>query len=130
MIESQNYVVIFDTNVLLNIYRYSPEFTDFAMQQYDKNYKISMGESLNEMDLRFNSFINELLNKDMKKSIVVIHGIMLLSFFQNNCDFEFDGEIVTIKYNNKLIVENKLKSPGVYKIIYDNNEIIDIDIIN
>lgn len=32
MIESQNYVVIFDTNVLLNIYRYSPEFTDFAMR--------------------------------------------------------------------------------------------------
>lgn len=31
-IENQNYIVIFDTNVLLNIYRYSPEFTDFAMR--------------------------------------------------------------------------------------------------
>lgn len=32
LIEQQNYVIVLDTNVLLNIYRYSPEFTDFAMQ--------------------------------------------------------------------------------------------------
>lgn len=28
---SQNYIIVCDTNVYLNVYRYSPEFTDFAM---------------------------------------------------------------------------------------------------
>lgn len=32
LIDNSDYIVVFDTNVLLNIYRYSPEFTDFAMR--------------------------------------------------------------------------------------------------
>ncbi|MDO4962491.1 MAG: histidine phosphatase family protein [bacterium] len=105
---------------------------DFTKRSFDdKNYKVNNKcESLNEMDDRLNNFIKELLNKDIDKSIIVIHGIMLLSFLQNNCDFSFDGRITTVKYNNKLIVENKPKSPGVYRIRYENNKIIDIDIIN
>mgnify|MGYP003304932470 CR=1 FL=1 len=86
-----------------------------------------------------NNKSKKLLGKEVSSSIkilisilviVVIHGIMLLSFLQNNCDFSFDGRITTVKYNNKLIVENKPKSPGVYRIRYENNKIIDIDIIN
>jgi len=32
LIENENYIVICDTNVYLNIYRYSPEFSEFAIQ--------------------------------------------------------------------------------------------------
>lgn len=31
MLTNENYTIVLDTNVLLNIYRYSPEFTDFAL---------------------------------------------------------------------------------------------------
>ena len=104
---------------------------DFTKKSFDdKNYKVFKGESLNEMDKRFNDFIDELLNSGVDKSIIVIHGIMLLSFFQNHCDFDFDGKIVTVKFNGKTIVEEKPKSPGVYKITYEDKKIIDIDVIN
>ena len=104
---------------------------DFTKKSFDdKNFKVFNGESLNEMDKRFNDFIEELLNSDKDKTIIVIHGIMLLSFFQNNCDFEYDKTTITVKYNNKAIVENKPKSPGVYKITYVDKKIIDIDVIN
>ena len=104
---------------------------DFTKKSFDdKNFKVFNGESLNEMDKRFNDFIEELLNSGVDKSIIVIHGIMLLSFFQNHCDFDFDGKIVTVKFNGKMIVEEKPKSPGVYKITYEDNKIIDIDVIN
>ena len=104
---------------------------DFTKKSFDdKNFKVFNGESLNDMDKRFNDFIEELLNSDKDKSIIVIHGIMLLSFFQNNCDFEYDENTITVKYNNKTIVENKPKSPGVYKITYVDKKIIDIDVIN
>ena len=104
---------------------------DFTKKSFDdKNFKVFNGESLNDMDKRFNDFIEELLNSDKDKTIIVIHGIMLLSFFQNNCDFEYDENTITVKYNNKTTVENKPKSPGVYKITYVDKKIIDIDVIN
>ncbi len=105
---------------------------DFTKRSFDdKNYKIFDGESLNEMDLRFNNFIHELLNQTNEKMIVVIHGIMLLSFLANICDYEFDEKNTFAKYNGKLIIDSKPKSPGVYKIVYDDtNKIIDVDVIN
>jgi len=32
MVENDDYIIILDTNVLLNIYRYSPEFSEFALE--------------------------------------------------------------------------------------------------
>lgn len=104
------------------------DFTEHSFN--DKNYKIDNGESLNEMDKRFNEFIKEIL-KNNDKSIVVIHGIMLLSFLQNICDFKFISGKVHANYKGKEIVNEKPKSPGVYKITYNNEyEIIDIDVLN
>lgn len=56
MLENDDYIIILDTNVLLNIYRYSPEFSEFALEclktvkksiylpatvkmEYEKHYK-------------------------------------------------------------------------------------------
>jgi len=104
--------------------------TSMELSFKDKNYKMSNGESLNEMDSRFNSFINEILKLDNDKTIVVIHGIMLLSFLANICDFKFENGKIFAKYKNKIIVNEKPKSPGVYKITYQDNEIIDVDVLN
>lgn len=104
---------------------------DFIKKSFkDKTYKVFNGESLEEMDCRFNSFIEELLEKDINKSIITLHGIMLLSFFQNHCNFKFDGKTITVQFKGKTIIEDKLKSPGVYKITYQEKKIVDIDVIN
>ena len=104
------------------------DFTDHSFK--DKNYKISNGETLNEVDLRFNSFINEILLKN-KKTILVIHGILLLSYLQNYCDFKCNNGKIYTKFNEKLIIDEKLKNPGVYKITFnDDNKVVDINCIN
>lgn len=104
---------------------------DFTERSFlDKNYKIKNGESLNDMDCRFNEFIKEVLNKDNDKTIIVIHGIMLLSYLQNNCDFEFENGKTFANYNNKIIVNEKPKRPGVYKITYQDAKVVDIDVLN
>lgn len=95
----------------------------------DKNFKVRNGESLNDMDKRLNDFISEVLSKN-DKTIIVIHGIMLLSFLQNTCEFKFDNGKIYAKYKEKEIVNEKPKSPGVYKITYDNDKIVDIDVLN
>lgn len=101
---------------------------DFTEHSFiDKNFKIKYGESLNDMDNRFNEFISDILSKN-NKAIIVIHGIMLLSYLQNNCDFKFENGKVFVTYRNKMIVYEKPKNPSVYKITYnENNNIINIE---
>ena len=48
----------------------------------DKNFKVFNGESLNEMDNRFNNFINSLLNSGVEKSIVVFMELCYYLFFK------------------------------------------------
>ena len=96
----------------------------------DKNFKVYDGGTLNDVDSRFNDFIKNIL-KENDKTILVIHGIILLSFLQNNCEFEYNENKILVKYNNEVIIEGNPKSPGVYKVVYnDDNKIIQISNIN
>ena len=95
----------------------------------NKDLKYKSGESLNEVDKRFNSFINDKL-KNNNKIALFIHGIIMMSYLQNNTDFSFDGKNMKLIFNNKEIYNNKMKTPMIFKINYDNNKIIDIEEIS
>lgn len=96
----------------------------------NKDFKMDNGESFNEVDSRFINFINDLLEQDSNKNVLVIHGLILLSYLETICDFSFDGNIFDIKYKNKVIIDGNPKSPSVYKITYnDNKEVIDVELI-
>lgn len=89
----------------------------------DKTFKVNNGESLNDVDIRFKSFIADLLNKNIDKVAIVMHGIILLSYLKTICDyFEFDGKNFNIKYNDNIVLEGKPKNPSIYKIEFDNNK--------
>ena len=103
---------------------------DFNKLSFDnKKFKMENGESFNEVDSRFINFINDLLDQDSNKNVLVIHGLILLSYLETICDFSFDGNVFDIKYKNKVIINGNPKSPSVYKITYNNKEVIDVDII-
>ena len=92
----------------------------------NKDYKFGTGESLNEVDKRFNSFINEILESNYNNIALFIHGIIMMSFLQNNTNFSFDGKNMRLLFNNKEIYNDKMKNPMVFKIEYENNMIVDI----
>lgn len=92
----------------------------------DKDYKFGNGESLNEVDKRFNSFISEILESNYNNIALFIHGIIMMSFLQNNTSFSFDGKYMRLLFNNKEIYNDKMKNPMVFKIEYENNMIVDI----
>ena len=98
----------------------------------DKTFKVNNGESLNDVDNRFNSFIGDLLDNNSGKIVIVMHGIILLSYLKNICNhFEFDGKNFNIKYNNNLILNGTPKNPSVYKIEFDNNKkILNVNHVN
>ena len=96
----------------------------------NKDYKFGIGESLNEVDKRFNSFINEILESNYNNIALFIHGIIMMSFLQNNTSFSFDGKNMRLLFDNKEIYNDKMKNPMVFKIEYENNMIVDIEEIS
>lgn len=93
--------------------------------------KLDGGESLNDVDSRFNSFITDLLKNDNDKTAIIMHGIILLSYLQTICtEFSFDGRSFSIKYNDNIILDGSPKNPSIYKIEFnDNNQIINVDYV-
>ena len=96
----------------------------------NKNLKFGSGESLNEVDSRFQSFIDELLNSNAKNIALFIHAMILMSYLQEQTKFEFDGKNMKILFNNKVVFNDKMKNPLVFKIVFDDSgKIIDIEYI-
>lgn len=97
------------------------DFTKLSFE--NKDFKVNDGESLNEVDERFKSFIRDLLDKENNKIAIVMHGIILLSYLKTICDhFEFDGKNFNIKYNNNIVLDGKPKNPSIYKIEFDDDK--------
>lgn len=87
----------------------------------DKKLKVGNGESLEEVDKRFNTFLQEVVNNKRSKTAIVMHGMILLSYLKNICDeFKYDGKIFDITYNNKKIIYGDFENPSVFKIEYDD----------
>lgn len=89
----------------------------------DKDLKIGDGESLNELDARLNSFINDLLNAKKDNAVIVLHGIILLSYLETICNhFTYDGKIFDIRFKDNIVLNGTPKNPSIYKIVYDENK--------
>ena len=95
----------------------------------NKDYKFGNAESLNEVDNRFNSFIEDVLKSDNNKIALFIHGIIMMSFLQNNTYFSFDGKNMKLLFNDKEVYNDKMINPMVFKVEYEDNKIIKIEFI-
>lgn len=107
--------------------------SDFTKLSFDnKDYKVNNGESLNEVDNRLQSFINDLLDNNNSKIAIVMHGIILLSYLKTICNhFEFDGRNFNIKFNDNVVLDGTPKNPSIYKIEFDDNKnVVNIGSVN
>ena len=97
----------------------------------DKTYKVNNGESLNEVDERLDMFINDVLSNGNKKTIIVLHGIILLSYLKKICDtFVFDGKNFDIRFKDEVILKGTPNNPSIYKIVFDDSKnIINIEYV-
>lgn len=101
---------------------------NFVLNQFlNKDLKYKNGESLSEVSKRFENFINEFLMSDNEKAILFIHGIVLMNYLSEFCNFSFDGNSFNLSYNNKNIINEKMNNPDIFKIVYDNEKVIAVD---
>lgn len=129
--EMNNMKVKLDSRInerILGIKTISELQDNFNIESFkNKNLKYDFGESLSEVDNRFESFISELLNSQNKNVALVIHGIIMMSYLQNHTIFEFEGQNMKISFKNKIVYDGQMKNPMIFKIVFDNNKIIDIE---
>lgn len=101
---------------------------NFNYNQFrDENYKLENGESLKEVNERIYNLLNEVTGE---RIVFCIHGVMLMSYLQTICDVCFKDDKFKVSFNGKEIMNGIMSNPDVFKIVFDNDRVIDIQRIN
>ncbi len=101
---------------------------DFTSNQFkDYDLKLKNGESYNEVNKRFSEFIKDILKLNNKKTVLFVHGVNLLVYLSNYCTVKYANKKFTVKYNNHTLMNGSLKNPHIFKLTFENKQIVNIE---
>ena len=108
---------------------------EFWLTQYeDENAKTVGGESRKEVLNRMEDFLDELLENNPNKNIVIVsHGASITFLLMKWCKLEkviLEGKQRYLSFRDKLIIGGSINTPEVFKLTFDNEKIIDIKLMN
>lgn len=107
---------------------------EFWINQFvDQDLKNIGGESQKDVQNRVNKKIEEIMNNNKNKKIVIVcHNACILFYLLKYCKLE-KAEVnkkLTIKFKDKVLIEdNIMKSPSMMKLEFENNKLLDISYI-
>lgn len=104
--------------------------TFFEHQFRNWDYKLTNGESVNEVSKRMNEALSEILDVNRDKKIAIIsHGTAIFAMLKKWCNIKLNEEtkLVEIYFNNELVFDGSWKCPELFKLEFDdNNNLISI----
>lgn len=110
---------------------------NFNVKQWnDIDYKLPNGESRRDVTNRmYNALIRVINDYKNKRIAIVSHGTAISFLLDKWCDvfvnYNKDNKMNTkIVFKNKIIFDNNISAPCVFKIVFDDNNIISIENIN
>lgn len=110
---------------------------DFNVKQWnDIDYKLPNGESRRDVTNRmYNALIRVINDYKNKRIAIVSHGTAISFLLDKWCDvfvnYNNDNKMNTkVVFKNKIIFDNNISAPCVFKIVFDDNNIISIENIN
>lgn len=102
----------------------------YKLQFTDLEYKFPKGECAREVKERFTAGINEILQKNIGKKIILItHGAAMGFYFQSVCEDYRINEINkcrTISFNRKIIFDGIIQRPDIFKLTFENQKLKDL----
>ena len=102
----------------------------YTKQYLDENYKTVGGESQKDVRVRMTEVFDEIVEKNKGKRIAIFsHGYAICFLLMKWCKLKSISENrnIELEFNGKTIINKKLNSPDVFKIVMnENNNIIDI----
>ena len=79
---------------------------------------------------RVTSFLSDILDGTDNNIVLVIHGMILMSYLKSICDFNFDGNNFKISFNHIEVMNGRFKNPDVFKICFEDKKVVSIENIN
>lgn len=100
-----------------------------SLGEHDLDYKLSGGESLNDVRKRMTNSINDIINNS-DSSLVFTSRRSILGYLLNfsNIGYNLDDDLI-LTYKDKVIYTSSYKELDIYELIIDNNSIIDINLL-
>ena len=103
----------------------------FEEQFRDWDYKLENGESANEVSIRMNEVLFEILNQNQEKNIVVVsHGTAISTMLKTWCNVVLNEEtkLIEFYFNDKLVFDGNWSCPELFKLEFDdNNNLVNIE---
>ena len=107
---------------------------DWFVKQYEnKDFKTEGGESQRDVITRMNEVIDEILTNDKDKRIAIFsHGYAICFYLLQFAKLEYIdlNKNLTIKYKNNIILDGQINAPEIFKLEFDNKELISIERLN
>ena len=102
----------------------------FEKQIKDWDYKLNDGESLNEVSKRMKRALNELLERYIGNTMLIVsHGTALTTLLKDWCEIKYNEttRLIEIYFKGKLIMDGHWNAPELFKLVFDENKnLIDI----
>ena len=102
-------------------------FEELQFRNWD--YKVENGESLNDVSLRIQDALLEILdaNKD-KKIMIVSHATAISAMLSKWCSVRLNDEtkLIEIYFNNELVFDGNWKTPELFKLEFDDKALVSI----
>ena len=98
------------------------------LQENDFNYKLSGGESLNEVKSRMVRFIKQILEKHEDKSMALFtHNVAITCLLSEWCKkgFNLDNRLI-LNYKEEAIIDGAWDGINVIELVFDGKELVSI----
>ena len=96
-------------------------------QLLDENYKIGNGESQKEVSDRMYSAIMKIIDNYKDKTIAIVsHGTAISYLLKKWVDIQIVDDKLRYSYNDKVLLDGHFNYCETFKLVFDNNNLVDI----
>ena len=104
---------------------------NFGKTQFrNMDYKLPNGESINEVSKRMNEVLLEVINNNKNKKIMIIsHATSITAMLSKWCSIKLNEEKkkIEIFFKDKLVFDGNWQAPELFRLEFDNEELINIE---
>ena len=107
-------------------------YPDWFERQYrDENFKTVGGESQIDVRNRMDEAITQILKQNKDKRIAIFsHAYAITFYLLKYCKLvNIQENKFTFEFNNKIFFNKKINAPEVFKLTFDNKELMSIELI-
>ena len=96
------------------------------MQENDFSYKLSGGESLNDVKRRMTCFINKIKRLEKDKTIAMFtHNVAITSYLSEYCTKGFNNRLI-LNYEEEAIIDGAWDGINIIEIIFEGDNVVSI----